>query len=95
VQGRKQGTMQGTGHESLWGTVCFFDNVRHIRRSFSRGTPQFVVGTLGPLSGEAEMILQAKPAELVENDPERKSSKASQDHFAGAYFSFPRSGLRA
>jgi hypothetical protein len=44
---------QGTGHESLWGTVCFLIMSGKSGGSFTRGTRQFVAATLGPLSGRS------------------------------------------
>ena len=55
------------------GHRLFFYSVRQIRRSFTRGTPSLSLPPLVRFRGEADMIRQAKPAELVENDPDRKS----------------------
>ncbi len=48
----------------------FPDNVREIRRSFTRGTRSLSLPAWVRIQGEADMIRQAKPAELVENDPQ-------------------------
>src|SRR3977135_2992448 len=53
----------GHGTPVIVGHRLSFDNVWQIRRSSSRGTPQFVASTLGPLSG-AKRTLSGPQARL-------------------------------
>jgi hypothetical protein len=77
VQGRKQGTTARHGTRVIVGHRLYFNNVRQIRQSFTRGTPQFVASAWVRIQGEADMIRQANQAELVENDPERTSASSN------------------
>jgi len=69
----QQGTTGRQGTRAIVQHRLFPDNVREIRQSFTPGTPSLSLPARVRIQGEVDMIQQAKPAELVENDPERKS----------------------
>jgi hypothetical protein len=69
VQGIKQGKQQGTGHQSLWGTIHFVISPPKPGGRLPVGRPSLSLSPQAAFTGEAYITRQAKQAELVENGP--------------------------